>query len=112
MKRKQAIISLFLAYFLSFPLPLFAHCTEGAEGDCAGFSHMWGVAPWGGGWIAMVFMVVFWVLVIIGIILLVKWLLAQGSGAGRDSALEILKERYAKGEITKEEFEKKKKDLT
>ncbi len=62
----------------------------------------------GGYWILWV---IFWILVIIGIVLLIKYLL-EGSGAKKkESALEILKKKYAREEITKEEFEEKKKDL-
>jgi putative membrane protein len=55
---------------------------------------------------------IFWILVIIGLVLLIKYLWESG-GAKReqDSGLEILKKRYARGEISKEEFEEKKKDL-
>ncbi len=68
------------------------------------------------GFFSMIMMAVFWVIVIIGIIFLIRWLAASASHKGRDagsqdSALEILKIRYAKGEINKEEFEQKKKDL-
>jgi len=55
---------------------------------------------------------IFWILVIIGLVLLIKYLW-ESSGAKREqeSALEILKKRYARGDISKEEFEEKKKDL-
>jgi putative membrane protein len=55
---------------------------------------------------------IFWILILVGLVLLIKYLW-EGAGAKRaqESALEILKKRYAKGEINKEEFEEKKKDL-
>ncbi len=57
---------------------------------------------------------VFWILLIVGMVLLVVWVVqkAMGGGAGRtESALEILKKRYARGEVSKEEYEEKKRDL-
>ena len=70
---------------------------------------MWGC----GGW----WMIIFWIIVIIGIVFLVKWLVGQGrtdrqASGKEESPLDILKKRYARGEIDKEEFEQKKKDLT
>ena len=63
-----------------------------------------------GGWWILGF--IFWLLVLIGIVLLIKYLWEHGGAkAGPESALEILKARYAKGEISKEEFEEKKKDI-
>lgn len=61
------------------------------------------------GW---VFMIAFWAFVIWGIVAFAQWLAKQGSEKKESTAMDILKERYAKGEITKEEFESKRKDLT
>jgi len=51
--------------------------------------------------------ILFWILIIAGAVLIVQWL----SGRGKESPLEILKKRYAKGEIDKAAFERMKKDL-
>lgn len=56
-------------------------------------------------------MLLFWVLVVTAIVLFVKWLADQQGTPRQKTALDILKERYAKGEIDKQEFEAKKKDL-
>lgn len=55
-----------------------------------------------------VFMFLFWSLVIYGIISLLKGFNPHHK---KDESLEILKVRYAKGEITKDEFEEMKKHL-
>lgn len=69
---------------------------------------------WGMGFGA-IFMLLWWALIIAGIVALVRWISKESHGRARThekSALEILKERYAKGEIGREEFEEKKKDLS
>ena len=66
---------------------------------------------WGWGLGMMAMMLLFWALVIIGLITGIRWLLGKGRDERSDSALQILRERYARGEINKEEFEARKKDL-
>jgi putative membrane protein len=74
---------------------------------------------YGMGWFGGIFMVVFWILIIVGLVFLIKWLVQstkEHSSPGRREssgrALDILKERYARGEIDKQEFEEKKRDLS
>lgn len=55
-----------------------------------------------------------WALLIAGVILLVRWLLRGGGfaeRAGERRALSILKERYARGEIDKAEFDARRRDI-
>jgi putative membrane protein len=86
------------------------------------WGYEWGMGPgmmgggYGIGWFGPIIMIAFWIAVIVGIVFLIRWLVlsTQATGhkaASEDSAFEILKRRYARGEIGKEEFEEKKRDL-
>jgi putative membrane protein len=66
---------------------------------------------WGAGGLVMLMMLVFWGLVIAGLVVGLRWLIGQGRTAGRDEALEILRQRYARGEIDKQEFDARRRDL-
>lgn len=77
---------------------------------------MWalGYGGWGHwmGWLGSAFMIAVWALVIVGGVFLVRFLVRQGRGQAQgDSSLEILKRRYAQGDISREEFEEKRRDL-
>ncbi len=72
--------------------------------------HDWG---WGGMWLMPLFMMAWFALMIVVIVLLVRWL---GSGNGGRSvpartARDILDERYARGEIDREEYLQRKNDI-
>ena len=75
-----------------------------------GWNNMMG--GWNGfgvlGWIPMV---LFWIILILGVVALLRYLGRPGQQQGHRTPLEILKERYAKGDIDKKEFEAKKRDL-
>jgi len=77
----------------------------------------WGMHPMSGLWgiwgmVMMLMMLVFWGVVIAGIVLGIRWLAHAGRESKSDPALEILRQRYARGEINKEEFEARKRDLS
>jgi putative membrane protein len=59
------------------------------------------------------FGLLFWILLIVVIVGVAKWLFDRGprEPSSRRDALDILKERYARGEIDREEFERKRRDL-
>jgi len=76
---------------------------------------------WGGGFgFGWIFMLLFWGLIIWAIIVLAKNLSGDSTCCGnhqnskdkhQDKAMDILKERYATGELSKEDFERMRKDL-
>ncbi len=71
----------------------------------------WGDYGWGMGF-GWLFMVLFWALVILGAVYIFRMVSERSRPAEKGgTALDILKKRYAKGEITKEEFERMKDDL-
>jgi putative membrane protein len=79
----------------------------------------WGYSDWG--WGHMMFggatMLVFWGGIILLIVLLVRGLggfrpAREVAGPSHPTALEVLQERYARGEIDKQEYEERRKTLT
>lgn len=71
----------------------------------------WGNYGWGMGF-GWLFMIIFWILIILGVVYLVKQFAGEAKKVEKtETALHILKKRYAKGEINKDEFEEKKKDI-
>ncbi len=69
---------------------------------------------WGSG-SGMIFMGLFWLLILALLITLIWFLIQKGAGSSQssndDSPLEILKKRYARGEISEEEYRKMKKEI-
>jgi putative membrane protein len=100
------------------PGTVWAQAPSDAERYAWGPHIMW----WGGGWYAMIFgslfMILLLALLIAAVILFVRWLGWPWQGTmpthhappGR-TPLDILKERFARGEIDKEEFEERRRVL-
>ena len=89
-------------------MPLLAQ--YGPRGDGWG-PHMMG--GWGMGWMGGIMMFAIWALIIVGGVFLIRWLIQASKGQGRASggALEILNQRYARGEIDGEQFKRMKAEL-
>lgn len=95
------------------------------RGDGGGMMHHWD-GGWGvGNWLLMGFgMLLFWALVVAGIVWLVQYAtnrptsgeyrvsLDKSTSSARPNAREILDERYARGEISDEEYRTRRGTLT
>jgi putative membrane protein len=83
-----------------------------------GYGPQWGMGGWGGAGLGPIFMI-FWLLVIVALIAGAVWLVRSAShhdagplrGPSRSSSLDILEERYARGEINRDEYLEKRRDM-
>jgi len=90
-----------------------------AQSGSYGNWHMgrWMTGGWGVAWFGMLFNLLFWGSIIAGLLLLVRWLIQTTSDKDisrvsiGSNAMEILKQRYDRGEINFDKFESMKKDL-
>ena len=78
-----------------------------------GYGPQWGMMGGYGG-----FGMIIWIIILIAIIALVAWLVRSQTSSSmhhlppsRSSGLDVLEERYARGEINRDEYLQKKKDI-
>ncbi|MHC4183862.1 MAG: SHOCT domain-containing protein [Planctomycetota bacterium] len=93
----------------TFTGDILTHWGELNEGMGPGMMY-WGH---GFGWFMPIMFFAFWITFIVGVVYLIRWFTASARSKEEtaESAMDILKKRYARGEIGKEEFEEKQKDL-
>lgn len=114
---QKVLVSLFLAGAVLVPSTLWAQAPSDAERYAWGPHMMW----WGGGW-AMIFGPLFMILFLAVLIAAVAFLARRVDGPWQTSAPphhtppgrtphDILKERFARGEIDKDEFEERRRVL-
>ena len=92
-------------------LPLSLALANGDHGPRSDHPHMWG----GGGGFGMIFGIIVMIVVIAAIVavivLLVRWLAPGPAQRTGKSALDILEERFARGEIDAQEFQDRRRTL-
>jgi len=113
---KLALVSGGIVVAILIVLPLVFGPTWGWRGGGWGMPCPLIMGDFGGGWFMPLFMFLFWGLAIWAVVTLVRGTRhpsgpASGSSQS-DSALEVLKKRYAAGEISKEEYEEKRNDIS
>jgi putative membrane protein len=98
---------IFFLLMILAPLTFIA-CAQGPYGSQMGnWGHMMGYG-YGGGFMWLI------VVVIVGVVIYFLFQASKSKGSAvstTETPLDILKKRYAKGEINKEEFDRRKEDL-
>jgi putative membrane protein len=116
--RSALIITILAAVFGLYPSARAVAQPWGGSGSCIFGS--WMTGGWGGGWFGMIFMILFWILIVAGAVALIRWIVRGTGGTSKlntggwqpgPNALAILENRYARGEIDRDEFEAKKQDI-
>lgn len=105
MKKVMFLIFVFLLVGL-----VTAHEGSG-ENHMMGGNNMWSF-NWVGMGFGFVFMILFWGLIIWLIVWIINNFTKSKGIRSVESAVDILKKRYAKGEITKKQYEIMKKDIS
>jgi len=84
-----------------------------AQGGTERFSHYGGGRMWGGGHglYGPLMMILVVAVIVLIVVLVVRWMGGGQSGPVGKSPQDILKERYARGEMTTKEFEERRKVL-
>ena len=110
MRKTSMIAAVFISSILPFASLSSAQPRDWGPYPMMGMNWMWSSMGIG----MMLFMLIFWALLIVGAVALIRWLWSGGSiskSSGVESAEDILKKRYAKGEIDKQEYETKMEDI-
>ncbi len=80
-----------------------------------GYGPNWGMMGWGYGAFGF-FHMIFWIVILGAVIAAVIWFVrtpgTYRSFLRRSSGLDVLEERYARGEINREEYLQKKQDIS
>jgi putative membrane protein len=80
-----------------------------------GYGHGWMMDYWGGAWSWMgPFGMILWLILLVLVVAAIAWFFNRRPRVGeqqRPSALDILEERYARGELGRDEYQQKRRDI-